>query len=531
VATRVTKQEFEALRFLRQFGFEEDPFASTNAAEEPHLRSYFVEPPYFATVMGDPLNPRSHVVLAPRGGGKTAQRRMLEDASQEQRILCITYDSFDLPDRFRIEDATWDYHATQVVRLLVVGILAALLDAPSLAERLDGRDKRHLRYYVDEFVGSMSEEEFKRATAAIKSLPEKAKELWERFRAPVKAGINVILVACGLVKLDGAGGDQEPEEKPDESMRYHLQRLTEIARTLGFASTYILVDRVDEIPLTATDASRTLQFIHPLVTDLPTLEMDGSAFKFFLWDRIEDEYRESGGRPDRVPIYTLAWSSDDLQQMMSRRLSALSRGNVESLNQLTCDDVTLDLHALMAELASGSPRDLIRMMARIVAEQTRTSDDAPCISDAAIWEGIRKFSDERANELIGQYLPDLRRIGARGQVTFTIPQLASDVFRITTQAARSKVQKWQQTGLVAQIGELPNPGNRPMHLFGAVDPRLAIAMLRTTGPDEILGNYGLYCPSCDHLVLSDRDEIVCPNCNREFQLGAAQSVLERCQVR
>lgn len=58
---------------LERLGFAEDPFASTNAADEPRLASYFVPPPYFHTVQGDPRNPKSHVVLAPRGGGKTAQ--------------------------------------------------------------------------------------------------------------------------------------------------------------------------------------------------------------------------------------------------------------------------------------------------------------------------------------------------------------------------------------------------------------------------------------------------------------------------
>jgi hypothetical protein len=48
---------FVAIRFLKQFGFEEDPFASTNAADEPNLADYFVEPPYFASVMGDRGDP------------------------------------------------------------------------------------------------------------------------------------------------------------------------------------------------------------------------------------------------------------------------------------------------------------------------------------------------------------------------------------------------------------------------------------------------------------------------------------------
>ena len=77
-------------RLLESFGFRADPFASTNADDEPDLAAYFVPPPYFAAVQGDPKNPRPDVVLAPRGGGKTAQKRMIEEASSPNGILCVT---------------------------------------------------------------------------------------------------------------------------------------------------------------------------------------------------------------------------------------------------------------------------------------------------------------------------------------------------------------------------------------------------------------------------------------------------------
>ena len=60
--------------FLASLGFVADPFGSTNAEDEPRLDDYFVPPPYFDSVMGDYRHPRSDVVLAPRGGGKTARK-------------------------------------------------------------------------------------------------------------------------------------------------------------------------------------------------------------------------------------------------------------------------------------------------------------------------------------------------------------------------------------------------------------------------------------------------------------------------
>ena len=66
---------------LQGLGFRLDPFAKTNADEEELLKSYFIEPPFFKAVYGDLSTPKSAVVFAPRGGGKTALKRMLEVAS------------------------------------------------------------------------------------------------------------------------------------------------------------------------------------------------------------------------------------------------------------------------------------------------------------------------------------------------------------------------------------------------------------------------------------------------------------------
>jgi hypothetical protein len=79
---------------LHNLGFQIDPFAKTNADEEDHLKSYFIEPPFFKAVYGDLASPKSALVFAPRGGGKTALKRMLELSSQTDPFLCINIQPF-----------------------------------------------------------------------------------------------------------------------------------------------------------------------------------------------------------------------------------------------------------------------------------------------------------------------------------------------------------------------------------------------------------------------------------------------------
>jgi len=72
---------------LLSLGFERDPFAKTNADEEELLEDYFIEPPFFKAVYGDIRAPKSAVVYAPRGGGKTALKRKIELSARTEEFL------------------------------------------------------------------------------------------------------------------------------------------------------------------------------------------------------------------------------------------------------------------------------------------------------------------------------------------------------------------------------------------------------------------------------------------------------------
>lgn len=62
--------------FLEQIGFNQSPFTQRSAEVEQHLDRYYVEPPYFQSVLGDPTQPTSRIYFAARGNGKTAAARM-----------------------------------------------------------------------------------------------------------------------------------------------------------------------------------------------------------------------------------------------------------------------------------------------------------------------------------------------------------------------------------------------------------------------------------------------------------------------
>lgn len=510
--------------FTERHGFKSDPFSSTNAETEEELQDYFVPPPYFATVLGDPKAPVSNVVFAPRGAGKTAQRRMIEEESVGQaQFLCLTYDSFDTGGTGVLSNPTLEAHLVEVSRLITVGILERLT-APGEADKLDRRDKEVVKAASELFLARLSALEYERAIKSVKSAGQRAGDFWRQYGGVVAAGVAALMKRAGLDPVSLPDDLQATALSPDGSARFFYGELLRIARRLGWRAVYILVDKVDETPTTSTNADAAFNLIRPLLVDLPTLETPGAAFKFFLWDQTEQSFRLGGGRPDRMQVVTLNWSVQELELMLTRRLRSFSDGAVETFNSMLCPDAKIDAHKLLAYLAHGSPRDMIRMAATIIAEQTRHSGSAACITEHSLLQGVQNFSLQRSQELYPQFLPDLQKVG---QPTFTINGISSDVFRFTTQAGRSKVQKWQNSGAVDKIAELANPSGRPTYLYGIVDPRLVITTrgrdVRTALEQDIH-----VCNACARFVTSIDPELSCPHCGQSFETGLSGSLLEIC---
>ena len=115
-------------QYINNLGFEINPFQYSNADKEvEYLDSYFIEPDYFEDVWGNPYNPVSNIVYAPRGGGKTAQRIMIEKRAKKSRdILAITYTNHDLSEFKKIEEVNLQYHLIYLNRLLLISFFYLL---------------------------------------------------------------------------------------------------------------------------------------------------------------------------------------------------------------------------------------------------------------------------------------------------------------------------------------------------------------------------------------------------------------------
>jgi len=512
------------LNFIASHGFKSNPFESTNSETEELLEEYFVPPPFFVTVLGDPSTPKSSAVFAPRGSGKTAQRRMIEiNSAAVGTFLCITYDKFDISKGAKL---SLEQHLHELCRLLTMGILSHLQEDSVRVSQLNDHEKQIVKACAITFAGSMTTTQYSDAVNAIKSLGDKLSDFWNKYGGPIAAAIGLLMKKAGLDGVNVSVQLQAQTREP-ASFRYFYEQLVSVIQKLDLKAVYILVDKVDENSLTTNDATAAFETIRALITDLPTLELKGIAYKFFLWDQLLDAFRAQGGRPDRINVVELKWTVDELTQMLSRRLKAFSDEKIHSFNQIVDPKIKLDVHKMLAYLSNGSPRDMIRMGYEILSQHMRTDAGEALISEKVLLNGIWNYCRDRSNELYSSFIADFTKVGTSD---FTMNDLANNIFKKTVPAVQARVLKWQNAGAVRKIGELANRKSRPTYLYGFTDLKTVISINPQGSVKAVLEKNSVECPTCKSIIISSQHSMTCEVCATTFIRSDALNLLQVCAL-
>lgn len=492
---------------LKNLGFQIDPFAKTNADEEEHLKSYFIEPPFFKAVYGDLATPKSAVVFAPRGGGKTALKRMIEIASQTDAFVCVTYNQFPIDGR-KLSDIDHEFHLRNVIKLLLVAIITCAHEVG--VDRLT-KDDRHILYLLTKYyLSAIDTTELKAAIAAVQNVGDKAKELWDKYTGPIGLVINALLSKIGL-------GEAELKQFGEQGGKLgqpldQIQVLGTMAERLGYRCVYVLVDKVDETALTGK-SSTSYRFIEPVLADLQLLELKGFGFKLFLWNLLLDDYR-TVARPDRVKYYSLEWAPSQLKDMLSKRLIAHSQGQVATFSSICADSIQPDIDMIIAHFSQGSPRNVIRLCKEIIDQQSELDSSKDKISVEAVIRGFDVFAKNYSYETVQEsIIRDLQKVK---RADFTVRVLYTDVFRFSQQAGIQKVQSWQDAGVVEQLGTVQETkGARGSYHYGLAHLPLAKHVFFDMPIFDFFKQKVNFCGGCGQMLIRDWDkksEYSCHNC-------------------
>jgi len=219
------------MRLYESLGFTKHPFAKTNADEEPDLENYFVPPPYFDAVVGDSSSPTACVVLAPRGAGKTALRRMVESHSIDSQFLAVTYDRFEFGAGEKVEDITLQYHLRNVITRVLLSFLSYLSEYPDVSKNLTKEERKQLGLFVSTYLGDLTGDRLQELMKELKSLPSRFKKFWSENVGFMESVINFVLKSYDLDKIDLPDVKHE-EKRLTETYKYQLELLLNLVKKL-----------------------------------------------------------------------------------------------------------------------------------------------------------------------------------------------------------------------------------------------------------------------------------------------------------
>lgn len=342
--------------FLRAHHFIHDPFATTNAEQEQtHLSSYFVRVSWFDLLVGNPALPESLILFAPRGHGKTIHRLEVARRASSFRdapALVVSFTDFDLLLKDDIESIEIETY----LRIIRQKTLEAL-------DQHLSQQRNQERFFND------NEATFAQFCALL-HLFAPLKALRRRTRSSLT--------------------DQyiEAYQQTTLSLKDWLKELSEIVQQAGFTSTYFLIDGIDEWMRTSNNLTDVApRILQPLLDAPGVLQECGFAFKFFLPDTLEPAlHSHQVGRLERLPVYKLSWTEEDLLIMLSRRLTASSLINDTSgigyVNQVSDICEVFEADKYLVQSTFPSPRRLIdRARQLLIYHCKHTTDPDAFISE------------------------------------------------------------------------------------------------------------------------------------------------------
>jgi hypothetical protein len=357
--------------WLKPYGFTANPFAQCEASRETGLSEYFFDR-FHDAIKGTSAAPQTCFVFANRGGGKTAQRVMIEKACQPldytSDILAVPYVNFiETIEQVGgdVQQVKLEHHVQQILTLSAWQLLQVFFRKPHLFLEMLPEDQGTLSWFLTNYG----------ATAWSPSTLLKLLRDWSAVapgmsfadiqQAMQERDIRRALVADFVEQPRGQMLTRLVEMKPTPipktlSAVHLLSHFVSLMRASQCKALYVLVDGVDELPETWDSPSALARFIRPLTHNTAITEIPHVAFKFFLPGELEPEL-ETVLRGGRFRSYRLAWSNQDLLNILRARLKHFSGDKYDSLGVWAAADVGDEIDARLVEYAVGSPRRLIAL--------------------------------------------------------------------------------------------------------------------------------------------------------------------------
>ncbi|MBD3308317.1 hypothetical protein GF348_18200 [candidate division KSB3 bacterium] len=337
------------------FGFRSSPFESQTATQEsPEV---WIPPPSFERILGNAQEPQSILVFAPRGGGKTACRRLIEYYCSSQvgvgasievggRVLAVPYDNFSEACRRILNGQAVgeSWHVGQVLRHALQALITYTHESSAVTERFKQK--------VEELRPACRQELYAIMNTYRPAWPSQIEDLQKLF--PGCTETPSLQNHPGLGEID------------------HLERFTALVcdsgnRGLGFDALYVLIDSLDsDSNMANLNQDAVLKLILPLITNRRLMSgIQKMAMKCFLPKEIRKRLLKNEAMHNMgIPEADIDWQRQNTGDILCRRL--LNYKNDRNNSSFTrieelCGPGLRAIEDLLFTVAKGNPRSIIRL--------------------------------------------------------------------------------------------------------------------------------------------------------------------------
>ena len=388
---------------LKHHWFFRDPFETWMAEDErASLGSWFVEPPFLRTLLGDttPVHKqyvaRSDLVFGRRGTGKTALRIRLEDelTSNAPQVMVARYVDFG-PALQEGSSPSMRSHVEEILRLATGELIGYLAEDIERYKKLTLGQKSELfgliRHYFD-------------------ALPTEIRTRYQAELSPIAGRVGIVATKLGKSAIDLYNGvlnvirgeKIEPASwAPDMSTSpiypiTRLERFNGLSRAAGIDSIWVMVDGIDEAP-GVRSPGEIFDCVSGILLSQRLIEFrEGNrqtiCFKIFLThpQELKPILKGKDFRFDRISCHEITLNRVDLDRALVGRLAHFSTGRVKSFDTL-CQQDARTTHDRLLDESDERPRTLFRMCHEILSAFNRNDQtNSPLLDRKSIDEGIAK---------------------------------------------------------------------------------------------------------------------------------------------
>jgi hypothetical protein len=410
--------------WLESFGFIRNPFETTEAGSEANyatdfLHETFVKPEGFDNILGHPLHPKSTIIFAARGRGKTSARLMTAHFCQEGLFTNST--KISQPERIRVlpishtrfeqilgdvegESSLVDRHVTEILSRAFPSVINMLIRYDELmnkAKNLDIFARLEWQYFllISKNYLSFSEFEFARNVFGNEIVSFEDISV-ENIKQPL---------GFPLPKVAQSSNEALNQEFKKYLASYVktgpidlLKRFVTLASDLGFGAVYVLIDSIDEIPETADDFAFAATLLIPLLSNLNLMtNTPHLAFKVFIPYEMKSLLLGATKkiRRDRLSIQEINLRDQDLGEILNRRLFYCSEGAVTSLDAVCEVALRGKITNILVEYADGNPRHLVLLGQYMLESHCQSLQDDLLLTQADITAAQVRLHNELAEKI------------------------------------------------------------------------------------------------------------------------------------